>query len=162
MTINGHGSTLSLPILDDDQVVAGVNLYASTDDAFDGKHVEVARVCRAWAPGAVTNADLAFRTREEAADVRFDRRCFQRACAQIGPLFVERVQAAFRCVLTKGPDKTHQYRVRLPKQFAEEVDVLGENRTRPIKKGWLEDEFGPFAVHTYGPLRPSYIFDLEK
>ena len=46
--------------------MAGVNLYASTEDAFAGHHEELAAICRAWAPGAVTNADLAFSTRLEA------------------------------------------------------------------------------------------------
>jgi len=62
----GVGSSLSLPVLDEGQVVAGVNLYASTEDAFAGHHEELAAICRAWAPGAVTNADLAFSTRLEA------------------------------------------------------------------------------------------------
>ncbi len=62
----GVRSTLSLPILGGQDVVAGVNLYASTVDAFDGKHARLARICRAWAPGVVTNADLSFLTREEA------------------------------------------------------------------------------------------------
>lgn len=63
----GIQSTLSLPILRDGGVVAGVNLYASTADAFLGHHEELALICRAWAPGAVTNADLSFSSRLEAA-----------------------------------------------------------------------------------------------
>ena len=63
----GVASTLSLPISRDGRVTASVNLYASTSDAFDGHHDELAALCGAWAPGAVTNADLSFRTREEAA-----------------------------------------------------------------------------------------------
>jgi hypothetical protein len=59
-------------------------------------------------------------------------------------------------------DGTHQYRFRLPEQVAEAVEVLDEGRTRPIKKGWVEDEFGPFAVHVYGPLLPPYEFDRKK
>jgi hypothetical protein len=49
-------------------VAAGVNLYASTGDAFDGRHEELAEVCGAWAGGAVTNADLDFDTRFAAAE----------------------------------------------------------------------------------------------
>lgn len=60
-------STLTLPILDGVLVVGSVNLYASTPDAFEGHHEAVARVFDAWAPGAVTNADLSFSTREVAA-----------------------------------------------------------------------------------------------
>jgi GAF domain-containing protein len=64
--VHGVASSLSLPIMRRGQVVAGVNLYASTSDAFDGHHEELAAICRAWAPGIVTNADLSFLTREEA------------------------------------------------------------------------------------------------
>jgi GAF domain-containing protein len=63
----GVRSTLSMPILDGDEVVAGVNLYASTVGAFDGQHEGIARVCGAWAPGATTNADLSLHSWEEAA-----------------------------------------------------------------------------------------------
>jgi GAF domain-containing protein len=63
----GVASTLSLPIVRNGRVNASVNLYGSTPDAFDGRHEQVASVCGAWAPGAVTNADLAFRSRLEAA-----------------------------------------------------------------------------------------------
>lgn len=64
---HGVESSLSLPIMREGQVVAGVNLYASTVDAFTGHQEELAEVCRAWAPGAVANADLSFTTRQEAA-----------------------------------------------------------------------------------------------
>jgi GAF domain-containing protein len=63
----GIASTLSLPIVRHDQVVGSVNLYASTPDAFADRHDQLAAACGAWAPGAVTNGDLAFRTRLEAA-----------------------------------------------------------------------------------------------
>lgn len=65
---NGVESSLSLPIRGHHgEVVAGVNLYASTAGAFDGHHAEIARICHAWTPGAVKNADLSFSTRLEAA-----------------------------------------------------------------------------------------------
>jgi hypothetical protein len=65
----GIASSLSIPLLDDDddEVVGGVNLYGSTTDAFHGRVEELAEVCRGWAPGAVSNADLAFRSRLAAA-----------------------------------------------------------------------------------------------
>ena len=63
----GISSTLSLPIMNNDVVLGSVNLYASTTDAFEGHHEELARACGAWAPGAVKNGDLAFRTRLAAA-----------------------------------------------------------------------------------------------
>jgi GAF domain-containing protein len=65
---SGVQSTLSLPILREGIVVAGVNMYASTADAFEGRHEELASVCGAWAGGAVKNADLDFTTRFEAAE----------------------------------------------------------------------------------------------
>lgn len=73
----GIASTLSLPVLEDERVVAGVNLYGSTHEAFDGRHEELARLCGAWAGGAVSNADLDFDTRLHAAaapDRILDRR----------------------------------------------------------------------------------------
>jgi GAF domain-containing protein len=63
----GVESSLSLPVVRDGRVIAGINLYASKPDAFVGHHDALAAICRAWAPGAVTNADLAFTTRLEAA-----------------------------------------------------------------------------------------------
>ena len=62
----GVESTLSLPVIRKGRVIACVNLYASTRDAFVGHHEELAAICRGWAPGAIANADLAFRTRLEA------------------------------------------------------------------------------------------------
>jgi hypothetical protein len=66
-SVAGVASTLSLPILRGDQVVCGVNLYASTSEAFDGHHGDLAEACGAWAEGVVTNADLSFTSRLRAA-----------------------------------------------------------------------------------------------
>lgn len=62
----GVASSLSLPILEDGAVVGSVNLYAASPRAFTGLHEEVAAIFDAWAPGAVTNADLTFSTRRRA------------------------------------------------------------------------------------------------
>jgi GAF domain-containing protein len=59
-------STLTLPIRRDGEVVGTVNLYAASQGAFTGLHHEIADIFGAWAPGAVTNADLSFRTRQAA------------------------------------------------------------------------------------------------
>jgi GAF domain-containing protein len=60
-------STLSLPTLNETgRVVGSVNLYASMSPAFDGQHEAIAHIVDAWAPGAVTNADLSFATRSVA------------------------------------------------------------------------------------------------
>ncbi|MEA2349035.1 MAG: hypothetical protein QOG62_2822 [Thermoleophilaceae bacterium] len=65
--MTGISSTLSLPVLRGHTAVGGVNLYASTNDAFDGHHEEIADACGAWAEGAITNADLSFTSRVRAA-----------------------------------------------------------------------------------------------
>jgi GAF domain-containing protein len=62
----GVASTLTLPIIGDGHVIGSVNLYAATPTAFDGHHEAIARVFDAWAPGAVSNADLSFTTRSVA------------------------------------------------------------------------------------------------
>jgi hypothetical protein len=48
--------------------VGSVNLYAATPQAFDRHVRELAAVTGSWAEGAVTNADLPFRTRLAAAE----------------------------------------------------------------------------------------------
>jgi GAF domain-containing protein len=62
----GVRSTLTLPILANHRVVGSVNLYGGSGQAFTGHHVEIAALFDAWAPGAVTNADLSFSTLVEA------------------------------------------------------------------------------------------------
>lgn len=63
----GVHSTLTLPVVDPGgDVVATVNLYGRSADTFEGRHQQLADVFRAWAPGAVTNADLSFSTRAVA------------------------------------------------------------------------------------------------
>jgi GAF domain-containing protein len=55
----GVASTLSIPLLRDGRVFAGVNLYGGTPTTFQTHHDELAAVFGGWADGAVTNADLA-------------------------------------------------------------------------------------------------------
>jgi GAF domain-containing protein len=62
----GVASSLSLPVLERGRVVGGINLYASSVDAFLGHHHDLASALGASATGAVTNADLAFETRLRA------------------------------------------------------------------------------------------------
>lgn len=59
-------STLTLPILVAGRVAGSINLYATTGDAFNGSHEQIAEIFDAWAPGAVANADLDFSTRSVA------------------------------------------------------------------------------------------------
>ena len=61
-------STLTLPIMVESKVVGSVNLYASSPDAFEGRHQQVGRALGAWPEGAIVNADLGFATRRAAED----------------------------------------------------------------------------------------------
>jgi GAF domain-containing protein len=63
----GISSTLSLPLIEEGQIIGGVNLYGATNDTFDGHHEEIAEACGAAALGAVTNADMGFSSRVRAA-----------------------------------------------------------------------------------------------
>ena len=63
----GVASSLTLPIERDGQVIGSINLYASTADAFDGHHEELAQAVGGSAEAAVTNADLSFKTRLRSA-----------------------------------------------------------------------------------------------
>lgn len=62
----GVVSTLTLPIVKDDAIAGAVNLYGASRHAFTGHHEQLAEIFGAWAPGAVTNADLSFSTRRDA------------------------------------------------------------------------------------------------
>ncbi len=64
----GVASSLSMPVLDHGRVVGGINVYASSPDAFCGHHDELAAALGASANGAVTNADLGFDSRRRAED----------------------------------------------------------------------------------------------
>jgi GAF domain-containing protein len=64
----GVASSLSLPIMDGDRVVGGVNLYASTADAFTGVQEAVAEAVGSDAALAVANADLSFETMSVAME----------------------------------------------------------------------------------------------
>lgn len=90
----GVDSTLSLPILDDGRVVAGINMYASTPDAFDGHHEQLAEACGAWVGGAITNADMGFTTRFRAAETPELLRIENLVNQAIGALIVDRAISA--------------------------------------------------------------------
>jgi GAF domain-containing protein len=64
----GVASSLSLPLTDGDRVLGGINLYASTPDAFTGLHAELAEAVGSEAKLAVTNADLSFWTLKRAME----------------------------------------------------------------------------------------------
>src|SRR3954469_8224470 len=62
----GIRSSLSMPLRRQGVMTGGVNLYGAERDSFKGHTQELAELFGAWAPGAVTNADLSFATRLEA------------------------------------------------------------------------------------------------
>lgn len=62
----GIRSTVTFPITHLGDVVGTLNLYGRSDESFFGKHEQLADALSAWAPGAVTNADLAFTTLQAA------------------------------------------------------------------------------------------------
>ncbi len=64
----GVASSLSMPIYRRGRVIGGVNLYASTSDAFSAHRDQLADLLGARASEAVSNADLSFATRLEAAE----------------------------------------------------------------------------------------------
>jgi GAF domain-containing protein len=64
----GVGSSLSMPIMRRGHVVGGVNLYAATAEAFNGRHDELGEALDASAEAAISNADLGFATRRTAAE----------------------------------------------------------------------------------------------
>ena len=51
-------------------------------------------------------------------------------------------------------ERTHTFGFALPPGTSPAaVAVLGEGRAVPPRAGWVTDEFAPFAVHVYGPLK---------
>lgn len=88
----GVRSTLTFPIMEAGQLIGTVNLYGRFDDTFVGRHQALADTVQAWAPGAVTNADLGHTSRPSRHSVRpSDRR----------PPQQERRRRSYR--LTQGP-----------------------------------------------------------
>jgi len=63
----GVASTLSLPVYDNGKLIGSVNLYAATADAFKGRVHQLAELVGAAPTTAMSNADLSFSTRIEAA-----------------------------------------------------------------------------------------------
>lgn len=63
-------SSLSVPVHLHGDVVGGLNVYASTKDAFNGHETEIADLVQAPASAAIRDADLAFATRFAAEDTK--------------------------------------------------------------------------------------------
>jgi GAF domain-containing protein len=83
-------TTLTLPVLIGGRVVGTVNLYAASAGAFRGLHREIAEIFGAWAPGAITNADLSFRTRRTAEQAPEKARAAMRVNLAVGMLMEAR------------------------------------------------------------------------
>lgn len=65
----GVSSTLSLSVIDRaGQALGSINLYASTASAFTGLHDALADALGASAEGVITNADMAFTSRDRAIE----------------------------------------------------------------------------------------------
>ncbi len=47
---------------------------------------------------------------------------------------------------------SHRYSFRLPEELVGPVGVYEEGRSLERNKGWVTDDFLPYAVHVYGPL----------
>lgn len=73
ITSAGVRSTLTFPVTHAGHAFGSVHLYGESEDAFTGRHEELAAVFGAWAPAAVVDADLSFSTRAvaEQAPARF-------------------------------------------------------------------------------------------
>lgn len=70
--VTGVSSTLSMPLRSAGTVVGGVNLYASSSDAFDDRYREVAGIFGATASEVVRNADLSMSVRARAERAEAD------------------------------------------------------------------------------------------
>jgi hypothetical protein len=44
------------------------------------------------------------------------------------------------------------YRVLLPRFVVSHIEAIGEQRQVPVTGGWIQDEFGPYDIHVYGPM----------
>jgi GAF domain-containing protein len=65
---SGVASSLSLPVTVNGEIVGGVNIYASTPTAFEGRREQIAEVLGTHAEWAVANADLSFSSRLRAVE----------------------------------------------------------------------------------------------
>src|SRR3954452_3295649 len=62
----GVQSTLTIPLTRAGRMAGSANLYAASDNAFEGHHEELARIVGGEVAGVVRNADLTFSTRRAA------------------------------------------------------------------------------------------------
>lgn len=56
-------------------------------------------------------------------------------------------------IAVNNTDRPLTYRITLPRLESNRAPVFGESRELTVADDWLEDQFAPFEVHIYGPLR---------
>jgi len=94
----GIASTLSMSITNGNgEVTGGLNLYASTSDAFTGRHEALAAALGGSAESVITNADLEFSTLErakQAPTVLRDRAKIETAVGMLAARYRETIDSA--------------------------------------------------------------------
>ncbi|HOW68784.1 MAG TPA: hypothetical protein P5055_13655 [Candidatus Paceibacterota bacterium] len=55
-------------------------------------------------------------------------------------------------LLVNNTELDQRYRITIPVPALESLPVLGEDRSVRLTKDWLQDDFGAYAVHVYGPF----------
>jgi len=120
----GVASTLSFPIVRDERVVGGFNLYASTPHAFDGHHQEVADLLGGWAGGATTNADLSFTTRDLARQAP-EKLHDQTRLAVAGALLAQALWCDHDAAVERLRRAAHQAALPLPTVVEGTIAILG-------------------------------------
>jgi GAF domain-containing protein len=117
----GHAirTTLTLPVIADEDVVGTINLYAASQRAFDGHHDALADIFGAWAAGAVANAGLVFTTRRDAEtapgrlDEQFDLGMAIGITANQHKIGVQSAEALMREVALRAGVTPHQLAQRI-------------------------------------------------
>ena len=93
----GIASSLSMPLEKGGEMTGGINLYASTAHAFEGRHQDLAGALGVSAQRAVSNADLSFSSRLRAVEAPAQVRATRAVDTAVGLLavrFGEDVEAA--------------------------------------------------------------------
>jgi hypothetical protein len=147
---NGIASTLSLPMVQDGRVVAGINLHASTVSAFEGHHHALADACSAWERGIVTDADLEFRTRSEAVEAPAGED------PRLGAVDPDPVDAVLRQPVGRSYERTELVALRIGQHAPPEPGLRCRREHTGAQRGEVVDRG---AVHVevdavLGPVRP--------
>ena len=134
-------STLTLPIIREGRVTGSVNLYGGSGGSFTEHHQELAAIFGAWAPGAVANADLSFRTRDEARRAP-ERLADQRAVATATGIISEQLQVdleAAREQLRQAALQASVEEAELARAVLESARSRSEDRPEPGRPEGLDE-----------------------